>query len=297
MAVQKTPEFLLQEGYLRLRMKDPAGARASLELALQSGPPDVRAVDALAETYWREKKPTLALATMQGFASRYPKSAGLQYLLGTWLVRLDRREDAKTAFRAAVQARPGFLAALERLAHLDISDGRLDSARETIDSIAAAPGGGSTAELALAVMEERPGGNQNAAIAHYRKVLEESPDNITALNNLAYHLAADPSHADEALKLALQLKKLAPNRAPVDDTLGWAYYNTGAYELAAIYLQSALSQQNKASRVYRLAMAYFKAGARERAHAALRDAMRLDPSAPEAPAAEQLINGPNKSGN
>ena len=295
LAIRRTPEFLLQDAYLRLRLKDLAGAQKSLESALKSAPPDLRAVDALSETYWRQKNPVFALATMHSYVDRYPKSAGLQYLYGTWLLRLNRRDDAQAAFRAAVQARPGFLPALERLADLDIAAGHLDLARQTIASISATPGGGSSAELALGVMEERPGGNPESAIAHYRKVLEESPDNITALNNLAYHLTADPSHADEALKLALRLKKLAPRAAAVDDTLGWAYYNTGAYKLATVYLQAALSAQNKPGRGYRLAMAYYKAGARERARATLRDAMKLDPASPDAAAAQQLINGTTSS--
>ena len=296
MAIQKTPDFLLQEAYLRLRTNDPAGARKSLELALQSDPPDLRAVDALAESYWREKNPALALVTMHGYVSRYPKSAGLQYLLGTWLVRLNRPEEAKEAFHAALQARPGFLAALEKLADLDVREGKLDSARQTIGLIDSSPGGHTSAELALGVLEERPGGDAQSAIAHYRKVLQESPENVVALNNLAYHLSGDPSHAEEALTLALRLKKLAPNSASVDDTLGWAYYNSGSYDLAVRYLQAAASKQNKPGREYRLAMAYFKAGSRERSHAVLRDAMKLDPVAPEASAALELIDGTKGSG-
>jgi tetratricopeptide (TPR) repeat protein len=296
MAIQKMREFLLQEGYLRLRMNDPTNARKSLELALQSDPPDLRSVDALAESYWREKNPTLALVTMHGYVSRYPRSAGLQYLLGTWLLRLNRPEEAKAAFQAAIQARPGFLAALEKLADLDIRQGNLDSARQTIGLIASSPGGHSSAELALGVIEERRGGDPQSAIAHYRKVLQESPDNAVALNNLAYHLAGDPSHANEALDLALRLKKLAPNSASVDDTLGWAYYNNGSYDLAVHYLQAALSKQTKPSREYRLAMAFFKAGSREKSRAALRDAMKQDPAAPEAATARQLIDGSSSTG-
>jgi tetratricopeptide (TPR) repeat protein len=293
MTLANSPEFLLQEAYLRLRTGETAAARKVLEVALRGDAPDLRAVDALAESYWREHNRVFALAAMRGYASRYPTSAGLQYLLGTWLLRANEPAQAKAAFETAVTNRPGFVKALERLADIEIASGNLEAAHKTIALIAASPGGNSAAELALGVLEERSGGNPESAIVHYRKVLEDSPDNVTALNNLAYHLAGEPQHAEEALKLALRLKKLAPNRASVDDTLGWAYYKSGGYELAVSYLQAAVAKQAKPGRKYRLAMAFFKSGAKDRAQSALRDAEKMDPRAPEAAAAIQLISSAN----
>jgi tetratricopeptide (TPR) repeat protein len=289
LTMAKTPNFMLQDGYLRLQMHDLGGARKSLDFVLALDPENIRALDARSETYMIENQPALALSTLRAYALRYPKSAGLQYLLGSWLVRLNRPEEAKAAYRAAVDARPGFLAALERLVDLDLSSGKGDVARQTLALIAAAPGGKAPAEITLGVMQEGLGGNPESAIGHYRKALDVDPDNVTALNNLAYHLAGDKNHANEALSLALRVKKLDPSNAYVDDTIGWAYYSTGAYEPAVEHFEAAVARQPKASRTYHLAMAYFKVGAPTKARAMLQDALKMDRTAPEASVAIQLI--------
>jgi tetratricopeptide (TPR) repeat protein len=290
-ADHKSPDLLIQEGILRLRIRDMVGARRFFQLALQIKPEDIRAADALAESYFSDNKPDLALAAVREYATLYPKSGGLQYLLGTWLARLNYPQEARTAFDAAINAAPGFLEALEKRADLDIASGNPSAALQAIASIAAAPGGESSAELALGMIEERTGGNRELAIAHYRKALQADPDNIVALNNLAFHLAAAGNRSDEALSLALRAKKIDPNNASVNDTLGWAYYNTGAYQLAVRYLQESVVQELKAGRKFRLAMAIYKSGEQEKARASLRDALKIDPKAPEATAALELIKG------
>jgi Tfp pilus assembly protein PilF len=295
LAIAKTPDFLRQDGYLRMQMHDLAGSRRVLDAVLEQNPEDLLALETRSESYIVENHPDLALSTMREHVSRHPRSAGLQYLLGAWLMRLNHPEEARVAFRAAAQARPGFLAAMEKLVDLDLATNKPDVARQTLASLAAAPGGNAPAEITLGVLEERPGGNAESAIAHYRKALNVDPDNVTALNNLAYHLAGDKNHADEALSLALRVKKLDPANAYVDDTIGWAYYNKGSYSLAVQSFEAAVARQPNPSREYHLAMAYFKAGVAGKARATLRDALKMDASVPEASIAMQLIDQVSKA--
>ncbi len=290
LAIQKAPVLLLQDGYLRLKTKDLAGARASFKQVLESSPEDTRALDALAGSYWAEKKPEAALATVQEYVSRRPKSAALQYLLGEWLLQAGRRGDARVALSAALQAAPEFLGAKLKLADMDVADGKLDAARQRLIPIAATKNGKVPAELALGTMEERPGGNAQAAMEHYRKVLEGDPNNLVALNNLAFHLANETKQFDEALKFAQQAKELAPKDPSVDDTIGWAYYNKGLYDNAVMHLKEAVSGQPSARRKYHLAMAYFKAGDSKRAQALLGEARTMDATLPESAIAQRLLS-------
>jgi len=291
----KNPSFLLQEGLLRLRMRDLPGARKYLEMALALNPEDLTALDARTESYMAGKQPELALSTLRAHVSRYPNSPGLQYLLGVWLTRLNRSSEATAAFQAAVHARPGFLPALEKLLDLEMAAGNQAAARQTISSIAAAPGGRAPAELALGILEEGPGGSAQAAIAHYRNVLNEDPDNVAALNNLAYHLAGDKSSAEEALSLALRVKQLDPTDPSVDDTIGWAYYNRGSYSLAVEHFEAAVARQRNAQREYHLAMAYLKAGNPSKARTTLSEALKMNDKIPEASLAMRLIDPPNSA--
>jgi tetratricopeptide (TPR) repeat protein len=292
LAIAKTPDFLRQEGYLRMRSHDLAGARKVLDLVLEENPEDILALETRSESYMIDNQPGLALSTMREHVAKHPQSAALQYLLGAWFMRLNHPDDARAAYQAAAQARPGFLAAMEKLVDLDLAAGKPDAARQTLASISAAPGGKAPAEITLGVLEERPGGSADAAIAHYRKALNVDPDNITALNNLAYHLAGDKDHADEALELALHVKKLDPANPYVDDTIGWAYYNKGSYNLAVQHFEAAVNRQPNPSREYHLAMAYFKAGVTGKARATLHNAVKMDAAAPEASVAMQLIDQP-----
>ncbi len=291
LAIQKTPDLLLQDGLLRLKTKDLAGARAAFKKVLELSPENTGALEALAGSYLQEKKPDAALATVQDYASRSPKSAKLQYLLGEWLFRAGRRGEARVAFSAALQAVPELLDAKMKLAEIDVADGKLDSARQILVPIAATKDGKAPAELALGTMEERPGGDAQAAIAHYRKVLEAEPNNLMALNNLSYHLANDAKQFDEAIKLAQQAKELAPKISSVDDTIGWAYYNKGLYDNAVRHLQAAVSENPSAQRKYHLAMAYFKAGDYKRARTLLGEARTMDATLPELAMAQRVLSG------
>jgi len=131
-------------------------------------------------------------------------------------------------------------------------------------------------------------GNQDAAIEHYRRVLEIDPRNAGSLNNLAYLLAEKTGQTDEALKYAEQAKEIAPASSEVDDTLGWVYYRKGNYPTAVKYLETATANSSaavrkyQAVRKYHLAMAYVKAGDLKQGQQTLEAALNIDSKLPEA---------------
>jgi len=289
LAIQKEPDLLLQDAYLRLQTKDFIGARKSLDAMLQANPQDSRAIDTLARSYLLEKKSAAAIALVRASAEKYPKSAQLQFLLGRWLEGMKQPVEARKAYTAALDVDPAFLSATSRLANLDITEGKLDSARSRLASIAATPTGKAPAELVLGLIEEHPGGDIQGAIAHYRKAVEADPNNVMALNNLAYHLANDTRQFDEALKIAQHAKELAADNAVVDDTIGWAFYQKGLYVNAVKQFEEAVATGPSARRKFHLAMAYFKAGDTQHARLEMAEARKMDPAIPEALSAGQLI--------
>ena len=155
LAVAKTPTFLLQEGILQLRMNGLTDARKFLDMVLQLDPENITALNARSESYLAGNQPDLALSTMRQHVSRYPNSSGLHYLLGSGSSD-SIGPPMRVAFKAAIEARPAFLPAMEKLLDLEIASGNTSAARQTIASIAAAPGGKAPAELALGVVRHRP---------------------------------------------------------------------------------------------------------------------------------------------
>lgn len=284
----KAPDLYLQDGLFKLQGKDLAGARKSLELALTGNPRQVRALDALGKSYVAEAKPSVALDTVRKYASQQPDSAPMQALLGNWLAQNNRNDEARKAYAAALAADPTLTSVRIATAYLDIREKKFDAARQTLTSVASAPGSKMQVEMALAGLEQYAG-NPEPAMAHYRTVLEAEPDNVVALNNYAYDLANDTDQFDEALKYAQKVKELDPNSMTIEDTIGWALYRKGLYANAVQHLEQAVAKQPTATRKYHLSMAYVRSGDRNRGIALLLEARKMDPTLPEAAAAQALL--------
>jgi len=66
----------------------------------------------------------------------------------------------------------------------------------------------------------------------FRKVLADHPDDPSALNYLGYMLADRGTKLEEALSLIKKAVDLDPANGAYLDSLGWAYFKLGRYELA-----------------------------------------------------------------
>ncbi len=73
------------------------------------------------------------------------------------------------------------------------------------------------------------------------------------------------------------------------DTLGWILYRKGMYPSAVPYLKQATTDPRDAVARYHLAMAYAKAGDRQRSIATLQAALKLNPGLPEAKLAQEMV--------
>jgi len=66
----------------------------------------------------------------------------------------------------------------------------------------------------------------------YQKILELSPDNVIAMNNLAWIMCEEQNNYHEALELAQRGLKIAPQYVDLIDTRGVVYYRLGEFEKA-----------------------------------------------------------------
>jgi len=284
----RVPDLLIQDGLWKLTQRKPAEARVALEEALKLNPADIRGLEALNQTYVVQKQPAMALQKVKEYAKQEPKSAPIQEFLGTLLMANGERSQARAAFTAAKAADPRFEQADLSLVQLDVLEKRWDDARAKLQAILAADSGNTTARLWLGNLEELRG-DHNAAIQQLRKVVEATPDNAQASNNLAYLLTEYGNQPDEALKYAEKAVELAPDRPSYCDTLGWALYRKGLYTSAVKYLERAGASRGSVVWKYHLAMAYAKAGDVTHGRTTLEAALRLDPSLPEAKVARQVL--------
>jgi tetratricopeptide (TPR) repeat protein len=293
LAQQRVPDLLLQSALLHLMDKAYAQSQALVREVLRDNPADLRGLELLARSFALQQQLPEAVKEVRAYVARAPKTAAAQHFLGGLLLAAGDRSGARAAFQAAAAAAPDFPPATLSLAQMEISERRFDDARKTLEQIAATDPT-NTARLWLGHIEQKAG-NSAGAMTHYRNVLEADAGQVVALNNLAF-LLAEAGQAEEALKYAEKAKELAPSNAAVEDTLGWVLYRRGLYGMALTHLESADRREPSARRKCHLAMAYFQAGQREQANAALAQALKLDPNVPEREAASRLLASGSPAG-
>jgi Tfp pilus assembly protein PilF len=289
LGMNRSVDFLLQDGLWKLRAGDSAGARKSIEEALQLDPGDLRALHILKKTYIAENNMSMAVRKIKEYAAKQPKSAAVQDFLGAMLMASGDRTEARQAFAVAIASDPQLNRAEMALVQIDVADGKLEEAKTRLTSVLAKDQKNAKARRWLANIEIMRGDN-NAAIEHYKQVVSAGPADPQALNNLAYLLIEYKKQPEEALTYAEKAVELAPDRPAYCDTLGWALYQKGLYANAIKYLERASASKDTAVWKYHLAMAYAKAGDRNNGKAMLAAALKANPNAPEAKLAQQVVD-------
>lgn len=290
--VGRTPDLLILDGLWKLNSGKPTEARAALEEALKINPGDLRALEALSHSYALQKQGSVALEKVKEYAARQPKSAPVQEFLGTLLMAQGERKQARAAFETARAADPTYLKAKLSLIQTDVVEGKFADAQRRLEEIVSSGEQNPVVRLWLAntyVINK----NENAAVEQYRQVVAAEPNNVLALNNLAY-LLAEANKPGEGLKYAQKAKELAPETAEYSDTLGWVLYRQGIYPLAVQELERATSKDGQPLWKYHLAMAYAKVGDFNRGRATLQAALKQNPNLAEAKAAQQMLGSPQR---
>jgi len=118
----------------------------------------------------------------------------------------------------------------------------------------------------------------DAAIDRYRAILARTPDNVLALNNLAYVLAVQKHEIADALPLAKRAYDLAKGVPPIADTLAWVQHLAGDDAASEALLVDAAKQMPENADI-RLHTAFVLAARGKSAQAAteLAAAIKLNP--------------------
>lgn len=216
-----------------------------------------------------------ALALLWEAAGLAPRDADVQNRLGEALERMGALDAAVEAYRAALDARPGFGTASNNLILALVAAGRgAEAVQRARALVAAAPDDADRLfTLGLAQSEQ----NVADAIASFRRVLEIAPRHALARYNLALVLrrADRLPEAIEELDRALAIE----SRAEVHYTLGIIYWHQGDLERAGRALRAAVAARaDYADAHYALGAVLKSARDWKGASAALRRAMVLRPA-------------------
>jgi tetratricopeptide (TPR) repeat protein len=269
-----------------------AGAAAAAAALRASGldpadPEHERLLRALAEWLLAAGRGGDALAAVDAARARDPEPASLHALRGAVLLRLERGEDAQEAFEAAWARDPASGHARAGLAALAWARGDADRALALYDEAAGAlPDEIGPAYAAARIALAR--GDRADARRRLEEIVRRQPAHAAASNDLAWLLASDGEELDRALALAERAHRLAPD-PEVADTLGLVHLARGEAQAAVARFEESLAgRPDAASTRYHLGRALARLGERERAAAALREALAAGPF-PEAEAAQREL--------
>lgn len=133
------------------------------------------------------------------------------------------------------------------------------------------------------------GGSADKAIAEYEIVVQSSPDNLVALNNLAWvYMIKGDSRAEDTAQRAYDL---APDNGTVVDTLGWIILRSGSVEDGVDLLRKAVELANGRPEVrYHLAAGLLKMGQVDEARGMLEEILATDEVFASREDAEELLH-------
>lgn len=118
-------------------------------------------------------------------------------------------------------------------------------------------------------------GKTDKAIETYEQVIRDEPDNVVALNNLAWLYGLDRN--PRALVLAESALQEAPDNPGIQDTCGWLQVQNGNFEEGRQLLEKALRQLPDSPEIrYHYAVALYQTGERDKALGMLKDLLADD---------------------
>jgi tetratricopeptide (TPR) repeat protein len=175
---------------------------------------------------------------------------GLYYLLSGSLAMDDQPEAALRAIKKAMAAEPGNISYESRLGWILYHADQLDDAARAYRNVLATFDSNHQSENArqslrdvrlvlsnIAVKQD----DFPAAVEWLEQVLDEFPEDATALNDLGYLWAERGLHLQRALRMTEAAVAVAPENLAFRDSLGWAYYQLGRYDDALRELLVATS--------------------------------------------------------
>lgn len=149
-------------------------------------------------------------------------------------------------------------------------------ANKILDALLARTGDDGVIRSALLEIKAQATADAEGQARIYEQILNENPDNVAAINNLAYLLADKLNRPKEALKYAERAREMIGPDPNVLDTLGWVRFQNGDMTGAESALRESVQlDDGNIPAHYHLGRLYAKQGQRDRARQSYDKALGL----------------------
>jgi len=200
-----------------------------------------RGYQEMIDTYREVKDWPQATAVAKEAAEKFPKDKNVQLMYASLLADNGQTDAALTKVKSLLSGTPEDRDIYIGLAQIQ---GRLRHYKEAQDALDLAEKASTTEDdrqnvtfIRGSLFEREK--KYDLAEQSFRKVLAGDPQNAMALNYLGYMLADHNTRLDEALALVKKAVELDPQNGAYLDSLGWAYFKLGSYDLAEENLRKA----------------------------------------------------------
>lgn len=271
-------------GRAQLAVSDAAAASASFARAVELRPEWIEA-NALAVRLALSQRDLVAARRMtDALEGRLPQHPVTWLLAGQVAAAQRRAEDASRAFAKSFALRPTAIAAVSDF-EARVAAG-LPRPEQPLQAWLAREPRDLAARRALADYLLRNGRDAEAR-RQFEALLEQAPNDLVALNNLAWLFSS--SNIAMAESMARRAYAIAPDNAVVADTLGWVLVQAGKFAEARDTLAKAVAALPEDRTVrYHYATALQRAGDEDAARQNLERALAGNTNFKERALAEQL---------
>ena len=196
------------------------------------------------ETLRLEHQPEKAMAEADAAVKNYPKNQDLVITRATMMGEAGRVDEAVAQLQALLTHRPIDRSIYISIAQVYLQAKRFDAAEQAIQKALDLSPNPEDQEFALfvqgSIFERQKKYDQ--AEQTFKRVLSVDPLNSSASNYLGYMLADRGVRLDESVKYIQKALELEPGNAAYLDSLGWAYFKMGRYDLAENPLEKAATR-------------------------------------------------------
>lgn len=213
--------------------------------------------------------------------------------IGSSHAQEDRFEDALVEYQKAYAAVPDNPGLAQQVAGMLLQLERYEESLSILNApiLARAGQGAETHFLRGAAYESM--GRIPEAEAELWAALQMQPDNPTILNYLGYLWVDNGTRVSEGAAMIARAHAAAPNDGNIQDSLGWAQFRQGQYEIAVSTLEEAVAKEPANAEINdHLGDAYWQVGRQREAGFQWNRVLTLDPDAERKAGVEKkLVEG------
>lgn len=268
-------------------------ALVHVHLALRAHPDFTVAKVLLGEILQAQERSADAIAVYRQIPDDSPFAFMARLRIAEELERLDRVEAAVDELESLAVAEPDQAEPLIRLGNLLRNKERFEEAVSAYDRAVARLGAPDRRYWTLyyfrGIALERTSQWERAE-RDFLQALELEPEQPFVLNYLAYSWIEQKLNLDQAKSMLARAVELRPDDGFIVDSLGWAHYRLGEFDLGVKYLERAVELRPQDPVINdHLGDAYWRVGRKHEARFQWRRALSLEPEAKEIPRIENKI--------